>query len=109
MQFCDDCGSTMVKFSEELVCKMCGPDAVESATTPSGSKTPPQRSAALDELPTTDVGSVWKQHAMKWLSEPTDTELQNSCLPNLQIFWAVPIQRLSRTFELLVTRSSSKQ
>lgn len=84
MQFCDDCGSTMVKICGEWMCKACDSDAVENATTPSRSKTPPQRSAALDELPTTDAGSVRKQDAMEWLSslsEPTDAELQNSFLP----------------------------
>jgi len=84
MEFCDDCGSTMVKVDGEWMCKGCDPDAVESATTNSGPKTPPQRSAAVDGLPTTDAGSVRKQDAMEWLSslsEPTDAELQNAFLP----------------------------
>jgi len=84
MEFCDDCGSTMVKVDGEWMCKGCDPNAVESATTNSGPKTPPQRSAAVDGLPTTDAGSVRKQDAMEWLSslsEPTDAELQNAFLP----------------------------
>jgi len=84
MEFCNDCGSTMVKISGEWVCKTCDPDAIQSATTNSSPKTPPQRSATLDELPTTDAGSVRKQRAMEWLSslsEPTDAELRNAFLP----------------------------
>lgn len=84
MEFCNECGSTMVKLSGEWVCKTCNADAIENATTNSSSKTPPQRSAVLDELPTTDAGSIRKQQAMDWLSsisEPTDAELRNAFLP----------------------------
>jgi len=84
MQFCDDCGSTMVKVDGEWLCKSCEPDEVEAATTTTGPRTPSQRSAALEELPTTSSGSVRKEDAMKWLrsiSEPTDRELRNAFLP----------------------------
>jgi uncharacterized Zn finger protein (UPF0148 family) len=83
MQFCDDCGSTLVKVNGEWLCKSCDPDEVDTATTTTGPRTPSKRSAALEELPTTTSGSVRKEDAMKWLdslSEPTDRELRNAFL-----------------------------
>jgi len=83
MQFCDDCGSTMLKISGEWICRECSPDAIDNATTNDEPTTPPQRSASLGELPTTDAGSVRKQQAMEWLSslsEPSAAELQHSFL-----------------------------
>lgn len=84
MKFCDNCGSTMVKVSGKWICKECNPDALDNATKSSDPTTPPQRSASLEELPTTDAGSVRKQQAMEWLSslsEPTAAELRHSFLP----------------------------
>jgi hypothetical protein len=74
----------MVKVDGEWLCKSCEPDKVEAATTTTGPRTPSQRSAAVEELPTTTSGSVRKEDAMKWLrsiSEPTDRELRNAFLP----------------------------
>lgn len=83
MNFCDDCGTIMVQVDGEWLCKSCDSDAIESAKTSKDRRTPPQRPASLNELPTTDSGSVRKKDAMQWLnslSEPTDTELQNAFL-----------------------------
>jgi hypothetical protein len=74
----------MVKVDGEWFCKSCDSEEIEESTTNKDHRTPPQRSASLDELPTTDSGSVRKAQAMQWLSslsEPTDTELQNAFLP----------------------------
>jgi uncharacterized Zn finger protein (UPF0148 family) len=84
MQFCSDCGEAMVKADGEWICRSCDPDAIETATETSGPRTPPQRPAALDDLPTTDNGSVRKQDAMKWLNSletPSDRELKNAFQP----------------------------
>jgi hypothetical protein len=73
----------MVKVSGEWICRECSSDAIDNATTNDDPTTPPQRSASLEELPTTDAGSVRKQQAMEWLSslsEPSAAELQHSFL-----------------------------
>lgn len=74
----------MVKPNDEWVCRSCDPDKIDTATNDSKPNTPPQRSASVEELPTTSAGSIRKKHAMQWLnslSEPTDRELQNAFLP----------------------------
>lgn len=84
MQFCDDCGATMVKVESEWACRSCDPDAVDTSTRSSDNRTPDPRPAALSNLPTTDSGSVRKADAMKWLDsldEPSDHELKNAFIP----------------------------
>lgn len=84
MQFCDSCGTTMIKTDDEWVCKSCDPDEIPESTTSGKPNTPPQRSASVEDLPTTSSGSIKKRDAMKWinsLSEPSDRELQNAFLP----------------------------
>lgn len=74
----------MVKIDEEWLCKSCDEEQIQASTVSKDSATPPQRAAAVDELPTTDSGSVRKDDAMRWLnslSEPTDREIQNAFLP----------------------------
>lgn len=81
MQFCDDCGSTMVKTDEAWVCRSCEPERVE---TESNDGTPAPRAADLTDLPTTDSGSVRKRDAMRWLDsldEPSERELRNAFVP----------------------------
>jgi hypothetical protein len=82
MQFCDSCGSAMVKVDDDWVCRSCDPDRIDEATNNSGDhRTPSPRPAKLNDLPTTDSGSVRKKDAMQWLdslSAPTDRELQNA-------------------------------
>lgn len=78
MQFCDSCGTAMVKVDDDWVCRSCEPDAVDASDTVSDSRTPSPRPAELNDLPTTDSGSVRKADAMKWLNgldEPTADEL----------------------------------
>lgn len=84
MQFCDDCGSAMVKVSNEWVCRSCNPEAAETSTRSSDSRTPDPRPAELSGLSTTDSGSVRKADAMKWLDgldKPTDSELKRAFVP----------------------------
>lgn len=84
LNFCDSCGSSMVKVEGEWLCKSCDEDQVAQSTSSTDPTTPPQRSATLDTLQTTDSGSVRKSDAMRWLdslSEPSDRQLQNAFLP----------------------------
>lgn len=79
----------MVKIEEEWFCKSCDEDEISEQTTTQMTNTPPQRSATLEDLPTTDSGSVRKDQAMDWLdslSEPTDRQLQNAFLPKPKDF-----------------------
>jgi hypothetical protein len=83
MQFCDDCGTTMVKVSGDWVCRSCEPNAVEESDSGSDTQTPSARPAELNDLPTTDSGSIRKADAMKWLNsldEPTTRELKQAFL-----------------------------
>ena len=84
MQFCDSCGSAMVKVEDNWVCRTCEPEKAETDSTTSDPRTPSPRSAKLDDLPTTDSGSVRKKDAMRWLNnldEPTAHELRNAFVP----------------------------
>jgi hypothetical protein len=84
MQFCDSCGTAMVKIDDDWVCRSCDPDAVETSDTDTGSRTPAPRPAELNNLPTTDSESVRKADAMKWLDsldEPTAAELKRAFIP----------------------------
>lgn len=83
MEFCDDCGSTMVQIEGEWICRDCDPDSIPESTG-ADDRTPPPRSARLADLPTTDSGSVRKAEAMEWLdslSQPSGTELRNAVVP----------------------------
>jgi hypothetical protein len=74
----------MVKFEGDWVCRSCDPDAVETSGSGADARTPEPRSAELNELPTTDSGSVRKEDAMRWLNrldEPTAAELKRSLIP----------------------------
>lgn len=84
MQFCDDCGTAMVKTDSDWVCRSCNPDAVDTSNAGGDPRTPDPRPADVSDLPTTDSGSVRKADAMKWLNgldEPTATELKGSVIP----------------------------
>jgi hypothetical protein len=84
MQFCDSCGTAMVKSSGGWVCRSCNPDAVESTETSSDPRTPAPRPAEVSNLSTTESGSVRKADAMAWLDsldEPTADELQDAVIP----------------------------
>lgn len=84
MQFCDGCGAAMVKVDKNWICRSCDPDAVDTSDTSPDSRTPAPRPAALNDLPTTDSGSVRKADAMKWidsLDEPTARELKRAFIP----------------------------
>lgn len=84
MQFCDDCGSAMVKVDGEWLCQSCDTEKIEASGDSTDHRTPRPRSAKLEKLPTTDSGSVRKEHGMDWLaslSEPTSKEIQNAFLP----------------------------
>jgi hypothetical protein len=84
MQFCDSCGTAMVKVADDWVCRSCDPDAVDTSDAVSDSRTPSPRPAALNDLPTTDSGSVRKADTMKWLDsldEPTADELKRAFIP----------------------------
>ena len=84
MQFCDSCGTAMVKDGDDWVCRSCNTDAVESSETSPDPKTPDPRPAELNNLPTTDSGSVRKADAMEWLNsldEPTADELPDAMIP----------------------------
>jgi len=84
MQFCDSCGSAMVKVEGDWVCRSCEPEKAETESTNGDHRTPSPRSAKLDDLPTTDSGSVRKKDAMRWLNnldEPTAHELRNAFVP----------------------------
>ena len=50
MQFCDDCGTTMVKLSGDWVCRSCEPNAVEESDSGSDTQTPSARPAELNSL-----------------------------------------------------------
>ncbi|MDL0136229.1 hypothetical protein PNP85_02910 [Halobacterium salinarum] len=70
--------------SEDWVCPSCDPDAVDTSDTGSDSRTPSPRPAELNDLPTTDSGSVRKADAMKWLDrldKPSATELKRAFIP----------------------------
>lgn len=82
MEFCDQCGSAMVKPVDTWICRDCEPEKIPDS---SGSRglAPNQRPAKVTNLPTTESGSVRKQDAMKWLSsleEPTDKEIREAFL-----------------------------
>lgn len=84
MQFCDDCGSAMVKVDDVWTCRECDPESVAEATDRSPGETPAPRRAKLNELPTTDSGSVKKSDAMRWLNSldrPSDAELKRALVP----------------------------
>lgn len=86
MQFCDNCGSAMVKQDDDWICRSCNPDKIEEATTASEqpSETLSPRSAELSRLSTTDSGSVRKQDAIDWLNSlepPSDKELKDAIVP----------------------------
>lgn len=82
MEFCEACGSTMVKINDEWACQSCDTDEIEAASTASvTNRLPDPRPAALSELATTDSGSVRKKDAMKWLNsleKPSDKEIKNA-------------------------------
>lgn len=74
----------MVKADGEWLCQSCDTDKIEASNDNPDHTTPRPRSANLEDLPTTDSGSVRKEHAMDWLdslSEPTDKQIQNAFLP----------------------------
>jgi hypothetical protein len=74
----------MVKVESDWVCRSCEPDAVETPDSGSDSRTPSPRPAEVDDLPTTDSGSIRKADAMKWLNgldEPTAAELRRAFIP----------------------------
>lgn len=82
MEFCDDCGSVMVKINDDWVCRNCDPEQIPE-TTGTGGQTPAQRPANVSRLPTTESGSVRKDDAMRWLdsiAEPTDKKLKEAFL-----------------------------
>lgn len=84
MQFCDSCGSAMVKVKGDWVCRSCEPEKAETESTTDDSQAPSPRSAKLDDLPTTGSGSVRKKDAMRWLNnlnEPSPAELRRAFLP----------------------------
>lgn len=84
MQFCDSCGTAMVKSDGDWVCRSCNPDAVESSEPSSDPRTPDPRPADLNDLPTTESGAVRKADAMAWLEsldEPTADELRDAMIP----------------------------
>lgn len=73
----------MVKVEDDWICSDCNPEKIETINESPDSRTPSQRSASLDKLPTTDSGAVRKQQAMQWLnslSKPTDQELKDAFL-----------------------------
>lgn len=81
MEFCEDCGSTMVKIDNQWACQSCDADKIEETSKTNGNALPDPRPAALNDLPTTDSGSVRKKDAMKWLNsleKPTDREFKNA-------------------------------
>jgi DNA-directed RNA polymerase subunit M/transcription elongation factor TFIIS len=67
MQFCDSCGSTMVKVEDEWICRECDPESINAATETEDGQTPSPRSAKLTNLPTTSSGAVREEDAMRWL------------------------------------------
>lgn len=84
MQFCDDCGETMVKPDDDWVCRSCDPDKIDTDSVSSNARTPDPRPAKLSDLPTTDSGSVRKADAMQWLErldEPSARELSQAFIP----------------------------
>lgn len=86
MQFCDSCGSAMVKVEGEWVCRDCEPETVETSSSSNSSESdaPSPRSAKVSSLPTTDSGAVRKSDAMEWLDsleKPTDKELKRAVVP----------------------------
>lgn len=91
MEFCDECGSLLPPGDREGTCDSCGTsfkreaDAVsqETANTAEKSKSKDQtiHKTGLEQLPTTESGSVKKSDAMDWLSDlerPSPTELQQA-------------------------------
>lgn len=84
MEFCNECGTTMVKVEDDWVCRSCNPDAVEALSSGADARTPDPRPADVSDLPTTDSGSVRKEDAMKWLNrlnDPTASELKRAFIP----------------------------
>lgn len=84
MQFCDSCGSAMVKVDQEWICRECNPDAVEPSTESDDGETPAPRATKLNDLPTTSSGAVKKKDAMRWLDsleEPSDRDLKKAFVP----------------------------
>lgn len=84
MQFCDSCGSAMVKVEQEWVCRECNPDSVQASNKNRDDRTPAPRPAQLNDLPTTSSGAVRKKDAMQWLDsldKPSDRELKEAILP----------------------------
>lgn len=84
MQFCDSCGEAMVKVAGEWACRSCNPDEIETESSGVDSLTPDPRPAQLNDLPTTDSGSVKKADAMKWLDsleKPSAREFSRAFVP----------------------------
>ena len=84
MQFCDDCGTAMVKADDVWICRSCDPDELETEPAGADHRTPTPRPAAVSSLPTTDSGSVKKADAMTWLAsldQPTTRELRRAFVP----------------------------
>lgn len=84
MEFCDNCGSAMVKVNDKWACRECDPEVIDSATDSEESGTRSPRPADLSDLPTTSSGAVRKKDAMRWLDSldtPTDRELKNAFVP----------------------------
>lgn len=84
MQFCDQCGEAMVKVDGEWICRTCEPDAIESESESGGGISVDAPRTDLEDLPTTDSGSVRKVDAMRWLDsldEPSDRELKRAVVP----------------------------
>lgn len=82
MEFCDHCGSAMVKVNDDWVCRNCDPEQIPKTSGTDG-QAPAQRPAEVSNLPTTESGSVRKKDAMRWLDsidEPTDKELKGAFL-----------------------------
>lgn len=71
----------MVKVEGDWVCRSCEPEKAETESTNGNHRTPSPRSAKIDDLPTTDSGSVRKKDAMRWLDnldEPSAHELRSA-------------------------------
>lgn len=89
MEFCDECGSLLPPGKEKNTCTNCGTSLKGRSDNPSSKKTDQgagdkhQKSTKtrLEELQTTQSGTVKKSDAMEWLEElerPSSSELKRA-------------------------------
>ena len=90
--FCDECGSILLPDEEVWVCPECGAEEPRETSREireekqkiGDTNTSPSEATELEQLPTTDSGTIRKKDAMSWLHNrqpPSDAELRDAITP----------------------------